>query len=296
MRSFLENKRWVIFLSLLGLGALILLSVGLRDIPFRDGQTFYGGNQIGDFRYVPGAIVNSIVEVPFWTQLSVWAIFILMFVLIGLLMTPEWRKRLIKIAIRVAVIYWGLYIVFVRYRDILVEMGINAGALNAANSTGASTGNTPPEFLSARTISIASTLLSFGIALLLIVLAWKAYSFWKELNTAGSEPALKKIAKIARSSINDLSSGRNSTDVIVNCYFRMSDAVAEKRKLHRKAAMTPAEFAMQLEGAGLPSDAVQRLTRLFEGVRYGNRRTNPKDVNEAVSCLTTILHHCGEAV
>ena len=295
MRSFLENKRWVIFISLLGLGALIMLSVGLRDMPFRDGQSFER-NQIGDVKRIPAAIINSIVEVPFWTQLSVWAIFVLMFALIGLLMTPEWRWRLIKTAIRVAVIYWGLYILFTRYQEMLAKMALNLA--DAGNSSSSTANTLPlPEFAPPQSASWLSYLVvSFAIMVVLVFVAWKVYSFWNKLNTAGSEPALEKIAEIARTSINDLSSGRNSTDVIVNCYFRMSAVVAEKRKLHRKAAMTPAEFAMQLEGAGLPSDAVQRLTRLFESVRYGNRRTNPKDVNEAVSCLTTILHHCGEAV
>ena len=88
----------------------------------------------------------------------------------------------------------------------------------------------------------------------------------------------------------------DSTDVIMNCYFRMSRAVSERRQLTRSESMTPAEFALQLERAGLPGDAVQRLTRLFEGVRYGGRRSGPKDVNEAVSALTSILHYCGETV
>ena len=46
----------------------------------------------------------------------------------------------------------------------------------------------------------------------------------------------------------------------------------------------------------LPGDAVRRLTRLFEKVRYGGYRTDSNAVNEAVACLTTILHYCGEAV
>jgi hypothetical protein len=76
----------------------------------------------------------------------------------------------------------------------------------------------------------------------------------------------------------------------------MSDVVSNKRHLHRAIAMTPHEFALRLEQAGLPGDAVSRLTRLFEAVRYGDRKSSPKDVNEAVNCLTTILHYCGEPV
>ena len=76
----------------------------------------------------------------------------------------------------------------------------------------------------------------------------------------------------------------------------MSDVVSNTRQLHRDLAMTPHEFALCLERVGLPADAVGSLTRLFEGVRYGDRKSGPKDVNEAVSCLKTILHYCGEPV
>jgi hypothetical protein len=76
----------------------------------------------------------------------------------------------------------------------------------------------------------------------------------------------------------------------------MSDVVSDRRNLHRAVAMTPHEFALRLEQAGLPGDSVTRLTRLFEGVRYGDRKSGPKDVNEAVSCLKIILHYCGESV
>jgi hypothetical protein len=76
----------------------------------------------------------------------------------------------------------------------------------------------------------------------------------------------------------------------------MSAVVADKRQLKREVAMTPQEFAQRLERAGLPGDAVNRLTRLFEVVRYGDRKSAPKDITEAVSCLNTILVYCGEAV
>ena len=76
----------------------------------------------------------------------------------------------------------------------------------------------------------------------------------------------------------------------------MSDVVADKRQLQRELAMTPQEFAVRLERAGLPGDAVRRLTRLFEVVRYGDRKSAPKDVTEAVNCLNTILVYCGETI
>jgi hypothetical protein len=74
----------------------------------------------------------------------------------------------------------------------------------------------------------------------------------------------------------------------------MSDVVADKRDMQRKASMTASEFAVRLEQAGLPGDAVRRLTRLFESVRYGGKRSDQKDINEAIACLNTILRYCGE--
>ena len=294
MRSFFTNKFWVILLSSIALGALVGLAIGLGSVPFRDAQVF-GRNEARAVGSVSLDVINSVLSISLQTQLIVWILFVLMFVLIGFLLSPEMRKRLIKIAIRVAVTYWALYILFMRYRDVLAQMGLNlASAGNLSNST--ANALPPPEFTPPQSVSWISYFVSYAITVLLVFVVWKVYAFWKEINASDLNQPLKKLAKIARSSLDDLSAGRNSTDVIVNCYFRMSDVVAEKRKLHRKAAMTPSEFAVQLEGAGLPADAVQRLTRLFESVRYGSRKTEPKDVNEAVSCLTTILHHCGESV
>jgi hypothetical protein len=141
-----------------------------------------------------------------------------------------------------------------------------------------------------------SYLISFGFVLLWLAVLWGLYRGWKRYQSFNTKKPLDEIAKIARSSLDDLSSGRNSSDVIINCYLRMSDVVSNRRQLQREIAMTPHEFAVRLEQAGLPGDAVSRLTRLFEGVRYGDRRSGPRDVNEAVSCLKTILHYCGEAV
>jgi len=294
MRSFFTTKFWVILISCISLGALIWLAIGLRSVSFREAQVF-GRNDARAIGSVSLDVINSVLSIPFQTQLVVWILFVLMFVLIGFLLSPEMRKRLIKIAIRVAITYWGLYILITRYQEMLAKMALNLA--DAGNLSSSTANLPPPEFVPPQSVSWLSYLVvSFAIMVVLVFVAWKAYTFWNKLNTAGSEPALKKIAKIARTSLDDISAGRNSTDVIVNCYFRMSDVVADKRKLHRKAAMTPAEFAVQLEGAGLPAEPVGRLTRLFESVRYGNHRTETKDVNEAVSCLTTILHHCGEPV
>ena len=294
MRSLFENKRLVLVFSILALGALTVLATGLSDIPFRGAQSFRREEDARALGAVPQNLINSMVDIPLWQQLSLWLLILIMIVLISALLSPELRKRLILIIIRVGITYWAFYIVMMRYQDQLLQMGVSPGSSGGVPA--GSGGPTTPEFVPPQTISLASYLVSFGIAVLLVLLAWKLFNLWKENSAVNARLPLNKLAGIARSSLNDLSAGRESTDVIMNCYFRMSDVVENKKNFSRKASMTPAEFATRLEQGGLPSDAVQRLTRLFERVRYGGYRSGTRDVNEAVACLTTILHHCGETV
>jgi hypothetical protein len=139
-------------------------------------------------------------------------------------------------------------------------------------------------------------LISIVVVLALLILTWSLLRWWKRVSRPKPiKDSLDDLAAIARSSLDDLKSGQDWDDVIIGCYARMSEAVSRNRGLFRTQAMTPAEFARRLERAGLPGDSVRRLTRLFESVRYGGRQSSQKEINEAVSCLTAILHYCGEA-
>ena len=294
MRPFFMNKYWIILVSVLALGALMGLAVGLENIPFREGQEF-GREEARVPRITPLDVINAVMSIPLKTQLGIWVLFVLMFVFIGMLMSPEMRKRLIKIAIRVAITYWGLWILFTRYRDVLAQIGLNLAPLGATPGIG-SNGEPAPAFTPPQSASWMAYLVSFGVITLLILVVWKLNALWREMNVPVTVSPIQKLAGIARSSLRDLSAGRNSTDVIMDCYYRMSDVVLDKKNIDRSTSMTPSEFALRLEQAGLPSDAVRRLTRLFESVRYGRDKSNPVAANEAVTCLTTIVHYCGETV
>lgn len=289
MRAFFENKRLILLLAVLALGALTVLAVSLNAVPFREGQHF-SQKGVTDFQAAPEEIDQIWVEVPLWKQIIVWGLAGLMLILIGLLLSPEMRRRLLRIFIRVAFTFWAIY--FLIKRGVIDPNLFGGGEAPPSQDT-----TVPlPAFEPPQVSPTFSYLISFAIALIWLAVIWLLYRGWKRYVSLNTKKPLDEIAKIARSSLNDLSSGRNSSDVIINCYLRMSDVVSDKRHLHRTTAMTPREFALHLEQAGLPGDAVSRLTRLFEGVRYGARKSGPQDINEAVSCLKTILHYCGEPV
>lgn len=293
MRSLFHNKRWVLFLSILALGALTVLAIGLRDVSFRDAQHF-SRRQAEGAETLPPAPIGPLPEITLQSQVLVWGALLLLVVLIGVLLSRELRKRLFRTFIRVAFTYWALYFVFTRYGDVISSFG--QGLAQPRNSGPASGGGglPPPAFEAPQETAWLSYLVGVVFILLISLFGWR-FVFSKHAGRAGSR-SLDEIARVARTSLRDLSTGRDSTDVIMNCYFRMSDVVADKRSLQRSTAMTPAEFATRLVRAGLPGEAVRRLTRLFEHVRYGGHRSGPREVNEAVACLTTILHYCGETV
>jgi uncharacterized protein DUF4129 len=294
MRAFFENKRLILLLAVLALGALTVLAISLNDIPFREGQHF-GRNGVTDFKIAPEEMGQVWVEIPLWKQILFWGLAGLMLILIGLLLSPEMRKRLLQIFIRVAFTFWAIY--FLIKRGIINPKLFNLNLFGAGNAPPSQDVTVPlPAFEPPQVSPTFSYLISFAFALIFLVVLWFLYRGWQRYIYLNTKKPLAEIARIARSSLSDLSSGRNSSDVIINCYLRMSDVVSDKRHLHRATAMTPHEFAQHLEQAGLPGDAVTRLTRLFEGVRYGAKKSGPQDINEAVSCLKTILHYCGEPI
>jgi len=295
MRSFFQDKRWVLLISVLALGALTVLAIGLRDVSFSEAQPF-GRREAEKAAAPPQDPVESLQAVSVQSQILLWVSLFLLMVLIGVLLSPEMRKRFIRLFIRMAFTYWALYFFFTRYGGSLAALGQALNATGKDQPANGAEALPPPVFEPPQETAWVSYLVSVVVILILVFLAWRLRRFWREFAGQGASKSLSELARVTRSSLRDLSSGRDSTDVIMNCYFRMGDVVADKRKLQRGAAMTPAEFAMRLEQAGLPGEAVKKLTRLFESVRYGGHRSGPIEVNEAVACLTTILHYCGETV
>ena len=295
MRSLFEKKPLVLLLSVLALGALMVLSVSLRGVSFGSAQPI-GREEAEQLERPPQSPVGRASDESLQSQVVLLIAFVVLIALISVLLSPEGRKRLFLFLFRMAFTLWALYFLFNRYPGMFdfLSNGLTGDAPRPQNlETGA--GIPPPVFTPPQETPILSYAVSLLIVLGLVFLVWRMYRVWQVMNQRPAR-SLQDLARIARSSLRDLSDGRETTDVIMNCYFRMSDAVSDRKNLQRGLSMTPAEFAARLEEAGLPGDAVRRLTRLFEGVRYGARKAGPKDVNEAVACLTTILQYCGEPV
>jgi hypothetical protein len=238
-------------------------------------------------------VIRAIGDVPVWKQVIFWVMLFLLVLLVSSILSPELRKRVIRTFTTFAISFW--IIIYLLENNLLTLPDLSRG-LEAKGADAADELPPFPVFKPPDVPNWMNFLISLGLVLALLALTWGLVRWWQRLSRlrALSRP-LDDLANIAQSSLNDLAAGQDWDDVIVNCYARMSEAVSRRRGLIRKETMTPAEFARRLEQAGLPGDPVRRLTRLFESVRYGAKKSSQNEINEAVSCLTAILHHCGEA-
>ena len=100
------------------------------------------------------------------------------------------------------------------------------------------------------------------------------------------------VAMEARTTLAELNAGGDLRDLITRCYFNMIRVVTKTHDFEIKQSKTARELEFEFEAIGLPGNHVRRLTRLFEGVRYGAKHSSREENNEAVSCLTAIIHAC----
>jgi hypothetical protein len=206
------------------------------------------------------------------------------------------RKRLILSFIRLAA-FVIIFLFIIKQNPGLFEGLFDFAQADANSDTDPSAIGLPPVFQPPQISSFISYLITFCILLVALLGFIGFYRWWSRRQAwLKSHRSLDEIADAARASLDDLASGHDWDDVIIQCYARMSQVVDARRGMHRANAMTPTEFATWLVRAGLPREPVQRLTHLFELVRYGARRSGQIEIDEATNCLRSILKYCGEAV
>lgn len=135
---------------------------------------------------------------------------------------------------------------------------------------------------------------SYAVALALSLAA--AVVTWILLRRYRQPAPLEGLEEAAQAALDELQAGGDWAQTVEGAYLRMTEIVQQQRGLKRRVFATPAEFAVILEKVGLPAESVQRLTGLFERVRYGGKRSTRKDIDEAIACLTEIVAACQEVL
>lgn len=300
-KGLLKDKRLILFLSILALLSLVLLATAIKNATFLPAQHF---SQVeSDVAPLPvgevirTTIIKSIISIPLEKQITLLVMLLLFVMLVLYLLPPEMRKKLFKQFLRVGLgVLLLLYLLKKRpdlFEGLLPIFSLSVGQSSSSQVEAAA----PPTFEPPQISGWISFFITLAVILLTSVILWRISRWWAlRTKTSDALPPLEKIAGIAHASLKDLETGRNSEDAIVKCYERMSAVVGSKQGLRREIAMTSSEFASRLERSGLPHEAVSRLTYLFESVRYGGHLSGPRETAEAISCLSSILQYCGEAL
>jgi hypothetical protein len=126
-----------------------------------------------------------------------------------------------------------------------------------------------------------------------IAIGTAAFLIWRKFQNKAEDPQARIILE-AEKALADLQSGANLKDTIMRCYADMSQVLAETRNVERQRGMTPREFESYLAALGLRDDHIRRLTRLFEGVRYGPDTPSRREELEAADCLNAIVNAYGK--
>jgi hypothetical protein len=287
--NLFRNHKVVLILAILALVSLFFLAISLESLEFESGEIFktQGEN-----------VLASILKLLSLDR--IFTIFVVVLLVLGVisviyvLTKKELRKEFLKRFLQLA-LFMALFALMILFRS----GGEEAQPTPTPTPIIAPTAISVPQFLDndfefsqelpppVEPPSGITYLLSFIVVIAIGAIAW---SLW----VRGKKPDLRELADIAQAASDDIEAGFDIEDVIMRCYVQMMDVVKRRRGLNRKEAMTPAEFAFWLEGAGLPGEPLHRLTRLFERVRYGAYLSSKEEARQASDCLHDIAVFCGE--
>ena len=281
---------------LLAIGAVVLvvlLSTSIGGMQFQPGHPIAHGDSM-IIQISVEKISSQINEIPFWKMILFWGLVFLLIVIIASLFSPELRKKILFYFFRLSLFGLALFYIIKNFHQLFPDFSLDGLAAASAGSLTGGESSAPmvftPPHMSPTTLYLVSLLFVVAMG----VLAVLTKNWWsKALKRTESSKTINEIANVAQTTIEEISNGTYWGQAIIECYSRMSGAISLRRGVIRRKDLTAREFAIRLSEIGLPAEPVSRLTQLFEMARYGGRKGNPDEVNDAIACLNNILQACG---
>jgi hypothetical protein len=285
-----QRKRlWFVLFSVVAIAAIVILAGGVSTLEFgydrRRLPTMPSEESVPDTPLPATDIVSLVLRV-----ILIVAGALLPFSIIYYLVSPEARKQVLK----------NLMVVLGFLLPLLLISRAQSGTTETIDETPLPP-STSADLPSAPEIPFVATptqwlvvVADIGVALILAaLLVGLGWALWRRRQR--SSTSLDELAQEAQRAIDAIEAGADLKDTVTRCYFEMMQVLKEERGIRRQRAMTPREFERQLEKVGIPTTQVRRLTRLFEEVRYGDKRLGEQEQRQAVVSLTSIVRFCRSA-
>lgn len=266
-----QEKYLLLGFFIISLVAIILLAAGVSRLEFRPGKLF--------------ALETNLKA---WT--TVFGVYLLFLIFLYLYFRPKLKRGNTSklkppslFSILAQIVLWIVALYFLRdklhlepFQQESIPAGQSASSIQSENLLVQDFISFAPPWL----VYVASNL----VILALLVLVW----YWIKQRRK-STIVLNFLTREAKIAIEELKAGGEFRNAILRCYASMCDALDHRRSIHREVDMTPREFQMHLLQLGLPQAPVERITQLFEQVRYGNLSTDEEDEREAIACMVAIV-------
>lgn len=282
-----DRRRIVLLLFLAGaLVGLVLLSMSLSRLPLQPGRPFYLGEPEAA---TPLPLEDSDEGLDFWAVLRIvvpLALWVGAPLFLASIIWAIIRKKKSYLITVLLLVGWAAFILYLQINVMQNPQQLWLSSPEEAEEQAVET-PTPTDVFDPTTPEWIVYATSAGLALLLLGIAWSLWQGWRR-----RPRPLELVAEEAETALEAIAAGADWQNAIIRCYAEMCEALRRVRGLVRRQALTPREFAAQLEEAGLPGEHIQRLTRLFETVRYGGRQAHAEDEQEAVACLTAVIQFC----
>lgn len=282
------RARRLIVLALAGalVAAVLLLAPSLSHLQFEGAKRLPspGPGEAPESGPGPALDFGLLWQILFWTILVLFP-----FSIIALFIWPE-DFKLVLTRIFTAALFLAILFFSIRALKGLLER--LALPVEEPGASGLSSGAPGPvgleelelgEVRAPRWSVFPFLLAGLGV---LALLGWWVKRFLSSKRK--DEGALEELASLAGAAAGELEAGGSLRDVVLRCYREMSRLLSEREKVPFTRAMTAREFEAKLEAIGVRQEHIARLSRLFEFVRYGGRKSGPKEVAEAIACLEAI--------
>ncbi len=293
MKPFRDPRHVSMFVGGIALLSIVLLTAGMGQLELKPAIPFAPAGGEGQ---AEEPLASRPPDILFWyLTLIVIGILAVGTIVALFLSPPKQRRRLVMNLLMMAFLLVVAALIISRqdegFEFVAEQPPVSTEAPPEIPTLVAVEEVPPSEFVAPPVSPWISFVVAFALFTAVVFVLWLAL----RRREPGEQAHFAELQQIAQRALEDLQSGRDYGDTVIECYAHMTEAVRQRRGIKRREHMTAGEFAAALERARLPGEAVRRLTRLFEAVRYGGRKSTPQDVEEARACLTAIIEGCQEA-